>query len=513
MKRTLWLFVICAAVVAGCSGPDAAKAMTHGDKPIAVNTIPALEVSAPVTVPILGAITAESRSNIGAEMDGRVVSLLVREGQHVKAGQALIQLAGDDAQTRVDAAKGGLQQAVLSAQADERIAEAKLLQAQLDFGRTQDRLSSEVKLADSRLAEAQAKYDQLKRGPRPQEIESANSDVTAAQLVVESNQATADFTKIILKRKSTVFAQGGISQNDVDQAQLDYNHAVQSVQFAQQQLRAKQLYLNLLKEGTPKEELAQGMAQLTAAKESFRAATANLASLDDARQVVTMATADHDRALARVKQLLSGGLSDEGAKVALAQQDLARTQIKTPIDGIVSSIKVMRGQVARAGQIVAEVIGQGGVRMEATAMDQDMGRIQSGEHVSITLRDLPGAKYAGLVQQVLPPGSEGRSSRVIVSILGGDHLTSGSVANGEVQTTQKRKLIQIPTSAIFNELDGEADVYVVSNGQARRRPIQIASKTSESVMIASGLTAGDVVVLHPASELHDGSAVIAGENR
>lgn len=506
MKRFSWL-LLAPLFVAGCSGPDEVKALSSDNKTPTVKVVAAIEVNEPETIPILGAITAQTHSNIGAETDGRVTALLVKEGQHVHAGQALIQLAAGDEETRLDAAKGGLKQAVLSAQDDEHIASAKLLQATLDYSQTKDRLTSEVTLAKTKLADEQAHYDELKRGARPQEIEAANSDVVAAQSVVESDQSTVDFTKIILKRKSAVAAQGGLSQNEVDEAQLDYDHAVQAVAFAQQQLRAKQLYLNLLKEGTPKEELAQGAAELAGAKESLRAAQANMASLADAKQAVTMAQADHDRAEARLQQLLSGNTSDEGAKLQLAQADLERTQIKTPIDGIVSSIKVVKGQVAKSGQIVAEVVGDGGVQMEATALDEDIAKIHSGQHVDITLRDDASRHLDGVVSTVLPPGSEGRSSRIIVLLHNADDIASGSIANGEVETSVMEQGAQIPATTLFNQLNDEANVYVIDNDVVRRRPVRLGKSNADYAVALSGVQVGQQVVIRPPSDLHDGMAV------
>jgi len=503
----LFLGALALIVLAGCAGPDSAKALSDKDQPISVQAVTAAEVEEPMTVPILGAVTSSSRSSVGCEIDGQVTALLVREGEHVRAGQALIQLSANDAHAKYSAAEGGLKQATLSAQADEQITAAKLLSAQQDLARTQDKLNSDVKLAESRMAEMQAHYDQLKRGPRPQEIEAANSDVVAAQAVVESDKTTADYAKLVLKRKSSLLGQGGISQNEVDMAQLDYDHAVQSVAFAEQQLRAKQLYLNLLKEGTPREELAQGAAQLAAAKEAYRAANANLASIEDSKQAVLMAQADHDRAASRLKQLESGDLSDEGAKVSLAQQDLARTQIRTPIDGVVSSIKVVRGQVARAGQIVAEVIGQGGVQVEATAMEEDVSKIQRGQRVSLSLRDDPSRHMTGILRDILAPGSEGHSSRIIISIDASDGVRAGQVVTGDVVTSESHHVIKIPADALFSEMDGQADVFVADGETVRERPVQIGEKADGLVTIQSGIAAGDQMVVHPDTHLRDGSRI------
>src|SRR5579885_3307127 len=112
MTRPL-LVLAFAIVVVGCSGPDTAKALSDSDRPVGVQVVAAKETVIPVSVPILGAITAESRSNIGCETDGLVMALLVHEGERVHAGQPLIQLSANDAQARLSAAQGGLQQAIL----------------------------------------------------------------------------------------------------------------------------------------------------------------------------------------------------------------------------------------------------------------------------------------------------------------------------------------------------------------------------------------------------------------
>lgn len=510
------LILVLALAVAGCSGPDSAKALSTVDKPISVQVVTATEAESPVTVPVLGAITSQSHASLGSELDGRVVSLLVKEGDHVKAGQAVIQLTSDDAQARLNAAKGGLETASQAATSDERIASAKLNQAKLDFTTTQDRLNSDVTLATAKLGEAQANYDRLKRGARPEEIESADADVAGVQLLVQADQSTVDFEKRTLKRKADLYAQGGISLNEVDQEQLNYDHAVQAVQQAQAQLRSKQLLAKLLKEGTPKEELAQAAAQVSAAKEGLRAARANLASLDDARQAVAVAQADYDRASARLKQLQAGGkASDEGAKVQLAQEDLQRTQIRAPIDGVVASIKVGRGQVVKAGQTVAEVVSQGGLRMEATALDQDVDQIRAGMAVRITLHSDPGHIFHGFVQSVLSPSSESRTPRVLISLPNVSGLTAGSVASGDVVTTMTHKVLSVPLDATFGQVDTVADVFVVDGNVVHQRPVQVGSKTGDSVQVVSGLSAGDMVVAKPARGLHDCSmiSIAAGGRR
>ncbi len=508
MKVSLLALPLIAVAAAGCSGPGSAKALSASDVPVPVQAITVSQTDTPITIPVLGAITSQSHASLGSELDGRVVSLLVKEGDHVKAGQVLIQLTSDDAQARLDAARGGYETAFQAADSDTRIAGAKLNQAKLNFATTQDRLSSDVTLATAKLGEAQANYDRLKRGARPEEIESADADVAGVQLLVQGDQSTVDFEKRTLKRKADLYAEGGISLNEVDQEQLNYDHAVQAVQQAQAQLRSKQLLAKLLKEGTPKEEMAAVAAQVSAAKEGLRAAKANLASLDDARQAVAVAQADFDRSSGKLKQLQAGGkASDEGAKVQLAQEDLQRTQIRTPMEGVVASIKVGKGQVVKSGQTVAEVVSKGGLRMEATALDQDVNQIHAGMAVRITLHSDPGRTFYGIVDNILAPSNESRTPRILISLPNASGLTAGSVANGDVVTSTNHKVVSVPVDATFGQVDTVADVFVVEGNLVHQRPVQLGSKKGGSVQVVSGLMAGDLVVVKPAKGLHDGSKV------
>jgi HlyD family secretion protein len=64
----------------------------------------------------------------------------------------------------------------------------------------------------------------------------------------------------------------------------------------------------------------------------------------------------------------------------------------------------------------------------------------------------------------------------------------------------------VPVSALFRRGTGWA-VFVVKDGIARERQVEVARRSARSAMVSSGLTAGQVVVLFPPSRLIDGSRV------
>ena len=71
---------------------------------------------------------------------------------------------------------------------------------------------------------------------------------------------------------------------------------------------------------------------------------------------------------------------------------------------------------------------------------------------------------------------------------------------------QGERVLQIPASALFRQGEGWA-VFVIDNGQARRRTVEIGQRGGLNVEIRSGLTEGERVVTHPDDALHEGATV------
>ncbi|HUM91812.1 MAG TPA: efflux transporter periplasmic adaptor subunit, partial [Candidatus Competibacter sp.] len=71
---------------------------------------------------------------------------------------------------------------------------------------------------------------------------------------------------------------------------------------------------------------------------------------------------------------------------------------------------------------------------------------------------------------------------------------------------QSEQVLQIPASALFRWSDGWA-VFVIENGQARRRVVEIGQRGGLVVEIRSGLSEGERVIPHPDDALQEGAAV------
>jgi len=113
---------------------------------------------------------------------------------------------------------------------------------------------------------AVALYEKLVHGPRPQEIEIAKADVELAQARLVEAQARFARSQLLVSRDN-------ISHADYDTAQRDG-------QMAAAQVAAAQFRLRLLEAGTREEDLAEGKARMMAAQNAIAVTQAELAKCD-----------------------------------------------------------------------------------------------------------------------------------------------------------------------------------------------------------------------------------------
>lgn len=152
----------------------------------------------------------------------------------------------------------------------------------------------------------------------------------------------------------------------------------------------------------------------TVSERRLEAAEASLAS---ASAQVAAARADVERAIES-----KGGLDNTNnafmasveAAVSKATRDLAHTEVRSPISGIVADAQVAEGQFVATGRPVMTMIGHDALWIEAAFTENNLAHIQSGTSVKLLFDSVPGHLYEGQVTSVAygvgtgpaaPPGS------------------------------------------------------------------------------------------------------------
>lgn len=200
-------------------------------------------------------------------------------------------------------------------------------------------------------------------------------------------------------------------------------------------------------------------------------------------------------------------LQNARAAHRLAQLELSYAAITAPMAGVVASRAIKPGNFVQINSPAFRIVDTS--RLEATlnVPEREMGRLQAGQAVSLTVDALPGEVFTGKVDRIAPVVDAGSGTfRVISSFAGGGRLQPGMFGRLSIQYDQRSDVPAIPRSALLDE-DGEAAVYVVRGGKAERVVIETGHAEDGYLEVRKGLQTGDEVVVAGKSALREGSPV------
>jgi len=247
------------------------------------------------------------------------------------------------------------------------------------------------------------------------------------------------------------------------------------------------------------------------------------ASLDEARANAELAEAEYARAEA-VKS--AGALSAEdiqkrraaattaSAEVKVAEAQLAEyqarlshTDVRAPVDGLVLTRSAEVGQIATPGGTALFRLAKGAeMEMRGQVAEQDMPSLATGETAAIHLTgiDKPFHGRVRLLGAVIDPQT--RLGEIRVALDSDPQLRPGAFARGDVVVGRGQRPV-LPQTAVLSDEQG-AFVYIVdANHEIERRAVQVTDTTADGVVIGSGLTGREPVVMTAAAFLRPGERV------
>jgi RND family efflux transporter MFP subunit len=206
--------------------------------------------------------------------------------------------------------------------------------------------------------------------------------------------------------------------------------------------------------------------------------------------------------------------SDEEAaktRVVAARQQLARTEVRAPFDGIVSERKVSAGDTAQIGKELLKIIDPNSMRYEALISAENVGSVKAGQPVQFRVTGYGEQEFSGKVRRVNPAANPTtRQVEVLVDLTGDKQpKLAGLYAEGHV-ATQSRPTLTIPASAIMR--DGEkASAFRVKDNKLQKVPLALEDRDARTgdYVLKEGLAAGDQVIRHPTALLKDNQPVVA----
>ena len=312
----------------------------------------------------------------------------------------------------------------------------------------QDSRDAEAALvnAQARISEAKAELQVLARGGRPAELATIDSGLAQARL-------------------------------ELDAARKDY---------ASLQRLAEQHAATALDVRNAKERVDRALAQI----QGFQERRAAL-------------TAPTDKTIAEAK------LKAAQADAALAQQNIALSVVRAPIDGTVYQFDLKKGVYLNVGDFVANIGQLDQVRVIIYVDEPELGRVQKGIPVVITWTALPGRQWKGTVEkmptQIVALGTR-QVGEVACIIANPDHdLLPGTNVDVEIRSKVVPNALTLPKEAVRRE-GFQYGVYVLQGDRIYWRDVELGvSSTARSEV--HGLKDGDSVVLPTDRPLKNGMRV------
>jgi len=272
------------------------------------------------------------------------------------------------------------------------------------------------------------------------------------------------------------------------------------------------------------QEVREGQVLVRLDQNKLRAqANAARAAVKRARTTAT----NLERRLARNDSLLAtGAISDQAyddlqaeyesaeaaleeaeANLELAEQRLEDATIRAPFDGRVGAREFHSGDYVQIGQTLFTVVDDDPLEVQFSVPERYLGRLEVGSPVRITVRSDPGNPVTGRVTFVSPyvdPSTRTVELKARVPNPASE-LRAGQFAS-VVMELESREGVVIPEAAVVPRQDRRL-VFVVRDGVASERTVELGQRGRGTVEIVSGLSAGDTVVVAGHQRLADGAEV------
>jgi membrane fusion protein, multidrug efflux system len=203
-----------------------------------------------------------------------------------------------------------------------------------------------------------------------------------------------------------------------------------------------------------------------------------------------------------------GALADAQARLASAGKQLAQTTVRAPISGVVSDREVDAGDVVTVGAELFRIVDLGSLRLEASVAAAEIDRLKSGMPVEFGVSGYD-RRFTGRIERINPTVDPTTGQvRIYVTIPNErQSLVSGLFAEGRV-ATDARKAIGVPMDAV-DQRGTEPVLHVVQAGKVKHLQVRLGvrDEASNLVEIASGVAAGDTVLLGSAQGIAEGAAI------
>jgi HlyD family secretion protein len=361
-------------------------------------------------------------------------------------------------------------------------AEADLQKANQDYKLQAIQNREELATSRQKVERSELELKDVQEGKGKLKEEEAVAAVANAERDLAKAESAAEDLRPLL-------AEGFITKQELDRAEQQVARAREDLDLARRRRDA------LLEYGRPL-ELSQAKSDAVLNKDGLRQLE-SAASYRLEQKKAAMAAAQ-----SRIEEAAS--------KLALARQQLARTEVRADVPGIVVYKDVFFGSEQRKPQVGDQVWANqpllilpdiSKMVVEIRVRETDIHKVEKNQKVTVRVEAYPEMKLTGAVTLVGTLAQEEKDRRgtkffgVTIQVNESEpRLRPGMTARAEIETEERAKALSVPLDSVF-EKDGRSLVYVVSGRRVEAREVVLGPSNQDFVVVEKGVRRGERVCL------------------
>jgi HlyD family secretion protein len=372
----------------------------------------------------------------------------------------------------------------------------------------------EIRRGQAQMSQAQADLEKARQDLKLQVIQNQEETAAARQKVERSD----------LELKDVLEGKGRLREEETAAAVSNAERELKKAQGAHEDLAP------LLKEGfITKQELERAEQAVARATEDLSLAKRRRDSLANYGRPLELSQARADAMLTKesLRQLESSTafrleqrkaavnaaesrIQEAQSRLSLAQQQLARTEVRADVPGIVVYRDVFFGSEQRKPQVGDQVWANqpllilpdiSKMVVETKVRETDIHKVERNQKVEVRVQAYPNLKFTGQVTLVGTLAQEEKDRRgskffgVTVQVNESEpRLRPGMTATVEIQVEERAKALSVPVEAVF-EKDGHHVCYVAGRRGLSLREVVLGPSNRDFVVIEKGVRKGERVAL------------------
>ncbi|MFA6227036.1 MAG: efflux RND transporter periplasmic adaptor subunit [Candidatus Paceibacterota bacterium] len=464
-----------------------------------------------------GNVKPFSDVDLSFETTGRVSDISVSVGDRVYDSQYLASVSNGDLLAQVEQAKAGLKNAeanlsaTMKGSTPEQIAlqESQVEKTKIDLIESEKALNdtsidSYTKSDDS----IRNKIDQIFDNPRAQNVE-LKFNINNFQLKIDIEQGRAN-TEALLTSWDNSLTDQNISVDGKSKLAKDNLNTIKGfldkVALAVNSLSTADSSLTQTSIDTYKSAVSTARTAISTAISAL-ASSVNQYKISESALKIAENQLILTKSSATSEEISSKEALVDQAKSVLdnAYAQLAKSVIRSPINGIITSIPAKVGEVIQAGKTAISVISYGEYEVESFVAEADIAKIEIGDMASTTLDAYGSDTFFDTTVIKIDPAEttiDGVSTYKVTFkfVTKDDRIKSGMTANLDIITGQKESVLSVPTRSVY-ALDNKKFVNIVDPQNPKNiteREVKTGLRGVDGyIEILSGITDGEKVVASP----------------